>query len=100
LLLNAKQATDNTAEAQISVKVSVEEDHVEIAIEDNGIGIDTDQQARIFTPYFTTKSSGSGIGLSVVRQIIEKHIGSIRFESTPNQGTTFYIRLTLLSERS
>ncbi len=100
LLLNAKQATDNTAEAKISVKVSVEEDHVEIAIEDNGIGIDTDQQARIFTPYFTTKSSGSGIGLSVVRQIIEKHNGSIRFESTPNQGTTFYIRLTLLSERS
>jgi signal transduction histidine kinase len=100
LLLNAKQATDNTAEAQISVKASVEEDGVEIAIEDNGIGIDAEQQERIFTPYFTTKSSGSGIGLSVVRQIIEKHNGSIRFESRPGKGTTFYIRLKLLSERS
>jgi nitrogen fixation/metabolism regulation signal transduction histidine kinase len=100
LLLNAKQATVNTAEAQISVKASVEEDHVEIAIQDNGIGIDAEQQERIFTPYFTTKSSGSGIGLSVVRQIIEKHNGSIRFESIPNKGTTFYIRLKLLSERS
>jgi signal transduction histidine kinase len=100
LLLNAKQATDNTAEAQISVKASVEEDSVEIAIEDNGIGIDAEQQERIFTPYFTTKSSGSGIGLSVVRQIIEKHNGSIRFESRPGKGTTFYIRLKLLSERS
>jgi nitrogen fixation/metabolism regulation signal transduction histidine kinase len=100
LLLNAKQATDNTAEAQISVKASVKEDHVEIAIQDNGIGIDAQQQERIFTPYFTTKSSGSGIGLSVVRQIIEKHNGSIRFESLPNKGTTFYIRLKLLSERS
>jgi nitrogen fixation/metabolism regulation signal transduction histidine kinase len=100
LLLNAKQATVNTAEAQISVKASVEEDHVEIAIQDNGIGIDAEQQERIFTPYFTTKSSGSGIGLSVVRQIIEKHNGSIRFESIPNKGTTFYIRLKLISERS
>ena len=98
LLLNAKQATDNTAEAQISVKASVKEDHVEIAIQDNGIGIDAEQQERIFTPYFTTKSSGSGIGLSVVRQIIEKHNGSIRFESIPKKGTTFYIRLKLLSE--
>jgi signal transduction histidine kinase len=51
LLLNAKQATVNTAEAQISVKASVEEDHVEIAIQDNGIGIDAEQQERIFTPY-------------------------------------------------
>jgi nitrogen fixation/metabolism regulation signal transduction histidine kinase len=100
LLLNAKQATVNTAEAQISVKASVEEDHVEIAIQDNGIGIDAEQQERIFTPYFTTKSSGSGIGLSVVRQIIEKHNGSIRFESRLGKGTTFYIRLKLLSERS
>jgi nitrogen fixation/metabolism regulation signal transduction histidine kinase len=100
LLLNAKQATDNTPEAQISVKASVEEASVEIAIQDNGIGIDAEQQERIFTPYFTTKSSGSGIGLSVVRQIIEKHNGSIRFESIPNKGTTFYIRLKLLSERS
>jgi nitrogen fixation/metabolism regulation signal transduction histidine kinase len=100
LLLNAKQATVNTAEAQISVKASVEEDHVEIAIQDNGIGIDAEQQERIFTPYFTTKSSGSGIGLSVVRQIIEKHNGNIRFESRLGKGTTFYISLKLLSERS
>ena len=100
LLLNAKQATENTAEALIKVKTSIKEDSVEIAIQDNGIGIDAEQQERIFTPYFTTKSSGSGIGLSVVRQIIEKHNGSIRFESIPTKGTTFYIRLKLLSKRS
>lgn len=100
LLLNAKQATENIPEAQISIKAMVEEGNVEITIHDNGVGIDAEQQARIFTPYFTTKSSGSGIGLSVVRQIIEKHHGSIRFESIPGMGTTFYIRLKLLSERS
>ena len=82
------------------VAIPREESSVEIAIQDNGIGIDAQQQERIFTPYFTTKSSGSGIGLSVVRQIIEKHNGSIRFESRPGKGTTFYIRLKLLSERS
>ena len=93
LLLNAKQATDSISEPQIIVGVQVKENKVVITIKDNGVGIPLEQQERIFTPYFTTKSSGSGIGLSVVRQIIEKHDGEVSFESLVGSGTTFYLKL-------
>jgi nitrogen fixation/metabolism regulation signal transduction histidine kinase len=99
LLLNAQQAMDPKKTPQIEVLIRVNRQVVEIEIKDNGMGISSDQQTRIFTPYFTTKSSGSGIGLSVVRQIIEKHNGSIRFESEAQRGTSFFIELKMLSER-
>ncbi|MEY4804029.1 MAG: hypothetical protein RL331_543 [Bacteroidota bacterium] len=95
LLLNARQATDTSAEPKIEIELEIEQGTVEIAIKDNGVGISATQQERIFTPYFTTKSSGSGIGLSVVRQIIEKHNGEIRFESKEGAGTVFYLRFKL-----
>jgi two-component system, NtrC family, nitrogen regulation sensor histidine kinase NtrY len=98
LLLNARQATDLNPEPKIEIRLQIEKESVEIAIQDNGVGISKEQQGRIFTPYFTTKSSGSGIGLSVVRQIIEKHNGEIRFESTEGKGTTFYVQLHLISK--
>jgi signal transduction histidine kinase len=100
LLLNAQQATEQIQNPEKLVRLKEANQEVLIQITDNGIGISAEQQERIFTPYFTTKSSGSGIGLSVVRQIIEKHNGTIRFESVPQQGTTFYIRLKLLAERT
>jgi signal transduction histidine kinase len=99
LLLNAQQAIDLSKTPRIEVRVSQKNQRVEIEIKDNGIGISSEQQSRIFTPYFTTKSSGSGIGLSVVRQIIEKHNGTIRFKSQLKKGTSFFIELNLLSER-
>ena len=93
LLLNAKQATDSKAEPQIIIDVQTIENKIVIFIKDNGVGIPLEQQERIFTPYFTTKSSGSGIGLSVVRQIIEKHDGEVSFESLVGSGTSFYLKL-------
>jgi signal transduction histidine kinase len=98
LLLNARQATDLSPEPKIEIRLQIQKESVEIAIQDNGVGISKEQQERIFTPYFTTKSSGSGIGLSVVRQIIEKHNGEIRFESKEGVGTIFYIHLHLVSK--
>jgi signal transduction histidine kinase len=98
LLLNARQATDLNPEPKIEIRLQIQKESVEIAIQDNGVGISKEQQERIFTPYFTTKSSGSGIGLSVVRQIIEKHNGEIRFESKEGVGTIFYIHLHLVSK--
>ena len=100
LLLNAKQATDSIAEPQIFIDVQTIENKVLISIKDNGVGISLEQQERIFTPYFTTKSSGSGIGLSVVRQIIEKHDGEVSFESLVGSGTTFYIKLARAQSKS
>jgi two-component system nitrogen regulation sensor histidine kinase NtrY len=98
LLLNAQQALVETTTPKIEVRVTLLNQEVGIVIQDNGIGISDEQQPQIFTPYFTTKSSGSGIGLSVVRQIVEKHGGNIRFESEHLKGTSFYITFKLLSE--
>jgi len=100
LLLNAKQATETNDSALIIVQLQTENDKVKIQIQDNGVGIASEQQEQIFTPYFTTKSSGSGIGLSVVKQIIEKHNGKVRFKSALGEGTTFYIELNLARNRA
>lgn len=93
LLLNARQATDTITAPKIEIQLQLKEGDIEIEIKDNGVGIPTEQHARIFTPYFTTKSSGSGIGLSVVRQIVEKHSGEVSFRSSIGLGTTFCIKL-------
>jgi two-component system nitrogen regulation sensor histidine kinase NtrY len=98
LLLNAKQATESVTNPTIELAVKHSTTHLEIQCKDNGIGILESEQERIFTPYFTTKSSGSGIGLSVVRQIVEKHNGKIWFESTPKVGTIFYIEFKRFNE--
>jgi two-component system nitrogen regulation sensor histidine kinase NtrY len=64
-----------------------------IEVSDNGCGISNAEQEKLFVPYFTTKSSGSGIGLSMVKQIVENHDGEISFVSELNKGTSFRIKL-------
>ena len=58
-------------------------------IQDTGIGIPAENLNRIFDPFFTTNKNGTGLGLSVVHQIVEKHSGRIRVSSEVNRGTTF-----------
>ena len=59
---------------------------------DNGSGIKEEVQPKIFVPYFTTKGTGTGLGLAMVKQIIENHRGNITFTSS-EEGTTFFISL-------
>lgn len=66
---------------------------VEVEIQDTGQGIKEDILPKIFDPFFTTRRGGTGLGLSVVKGILEKHGGSIRVESIPGQGTVFYLFL-------
>jgi len=61
---------------------------VVLSIKDNGPGMDVDTVEKKFVPFFTTKESGSGIGLSLSRQIIRIHNGNITCDSTPGKGTT------------
>jgi len=68
---------------------------IEISIADTGAGIPEEIHDRLFEPFFTTKANGSGLGLTITRQIIEEHGGTIRVESEPAHGTTFYLRLPL-----
>jgi signal transduction histidine kinase len=64
---------------------------LEVSVQDNGGGIGLDVADRIFEPFFTTKSSGSGLGLAIVSQILREHRGRVRFESRPEEGTTFFL---------
>ena len=93
LIKNAAQACSDIKKPIIHIHVSKEKHRVIIEIKDNGCGIPSDQIEKIFTPHFTTKSTGSGIGLSLTKQIIENHDGHISFTSSVNKGTTFTIRL-------
>lgn len=86
LLLNALQACDAGEE----VTVRVGEDELEVR--DTGSGIEPDHKEKLFTPFFTTKPSGTGLGLPNVRKIIDAHGWSVEVDSEPGEGTVFHIR--------
>lgn len=95
LLQNALQAMSLDREGEIIIKLERENDGAIISIKDNGTGIHGDVKDKIFKPYFTTKSSGTGLGLAMTRKIIESWQGSIWFETAINKGTSFFIKLPL-----
>lgn len=93
LVKNAIQATDHLDNPIIKVKVSTHNDEVLISIEDNGIGIPKDMQERIFEPRFTTKTSGMGLGLGMVKNIVKTYKGDIKLTSKPHEGSIFTLKL-------
>ena len=84
---------ENSESPKIEVCVFSENNNVNITIEDNGKGIAEDTKAKIFEPKFTTKSSGMGLGLAMVKNIVETYNGSITFTSKLGKGTTFTVTL-------
>jgi signal transduction histidine kinase len=68
-------------------------DDLQITFSDTGIGMSEDVLAKLFTPLFTTKSRGMGLGLPICKRIVEAHGGKISVQSTPNKGTTFTIKM-------
>lgn len=92
IVLNAIQSRREGVPV-IEVSVSLNQQKALIAISDNGEGISEDVKENIFTPYFSTKTKGSGIGLAVAKKGIENAGGHIWFESEVGEGTTFYISL-------
>lgn len=97
LLENAKQAIPEQTEGRIAVVVTTDSTHVTVAISDNGPGIPEEIVSKLFQPYFTTKSSGTGLGLAMTKKIIEFWKGAIWFETKEGEGTTFYIKLPLIN---
>jgi two-component system, NtrC family, nitrogen regulation sensor histidine kinase NtrY len=98
LLENAKQSIPEDRKGNVEVSVTIEDHHGIITIADNGQGIPDDVVKKLFQPYFTTKSSGTGLGLAMTRKIIEFWKGQIWFETKEGKGTTFYIKLPLMTE--
>ncbi|MFN7331468.1 MAG: sensor histidine kinase, partial [Flavobacterium sp.] len=94
LVKNAIQAIpEMQEEKRIQVSVYQNWEGVVILVKDNGVGIDPDYQERIFEPKFTTKTSGMGLGLGIIKNIIENYKGTITFESESYKGTTFKVTL-------
>jgi nitrogen fixation/metabolism regulation signal transduction histidine kinase len=90
LMLNAIDAVKEIPEPRISIKAGTNPSgRVIIELSDNGNGIKPDQLEKIFMPFFTSKKEGSGIGLSLSRQIMHLHKGTIVVRSQPNEGTVF-----------
>ncbi len=93
LLKNAGEALEGKAEATISIDYQKLETTQIISIRDNGPGIPKEELEEIFVPFFTTKKQGSGIGLSLSKQIMKAHGGNILVQSSPQSGTQFKIEL-------
>ncbi len=93
VFLNALEAMDEGGTLSVSVQGDEKRSRLFIRVSDTGHGIAPEDLTHIFDPYFTTKQSGTGIGLAIVHKIIEAHAGEIKVESMPGEGTTVSIML-------
>ncbi|NNC34744.1 MAG: GHKL domain-containing protein [Croceitalea sp.] len=92
LVKNAIQALPDIESPSIMVTVTAEDEHVVISVADNGFGIEEEFKEKIFEPKFTTKSSGMGLGLGMVKNIVENYKGTISFTSQRGTGTVFTVK--------
>jgi signal transduction histidine kinase len=94
LIKNAVEASHDTGTVTVITQPSETPAHrIKLIIEDQGEGMDEETQNSIFQPYFTTKRGGTGLGLVLVRKIIDDHDGDVSVESILDQGTRFIVRL-------
>jgi len=98
LLRNAEDALEGRAEPCIEIITERSGRHARLLIADNGPGFPVELLPRIFEPYVTTKARGTGLGLPIVKKIVEEHLGTIEIGNAPNGGGRIDIRLPLLKE--
>ncbi len=89
LILNAIQAMPQGG--TLTIGASSDDDSVVLSVHDTGVGISDDIKEQLFTPLFTGKAKGTGLGLAVVKRIVDAHGGTITFESEVGKGTTFTV---------
>jgi signal transduction histidine kinase len=99
LVLNAIEAMEGRPEKQLKVRATVatKTSSMSIDIEDTGCGISEASTDEVFSPYFTTKEFGTGLGLIVVKSVVEKHDGKLSMKSRVGKGTTFTVNLPLIT---
>ena len=100
LIKNAIQSVPEQRVAEIKIELSRHENMIVIAVSDNGSGIPVELRHKLFTPSFTTKTSGMGLGLAIVKNIVENFSGKIWFETELDRGTTFFIEIPEYHSRS
>ena len=99
LLRNAMEALEQTPDPRIDVHASAAEfggiEFAQLKVEDNGPGFDTGDISQVFDPYVTTKPKGTGLGLAVVKKLVEEHVGTILAENRKDGGAIISIRLPI-----
>lgn len=95
ILINSLQAIENQGVIEIKSCYNKEEETLSVTISDNGIGIEPGIIDKLFEPYFTTKNDGTGLGLFIAKQVLNKYGGIIKISSTKNTGTLCEIRLPM-----
>ncbi|MBS2011592.1 MAG: hypothetical protein JST00_01665 [Deltaproteobacteria bacterium] len=95
LVTNALQAAGRNGPVLVSASLVDDADQVRITVSDDGEGVSPDIRDRIFRPFFTTRATGTGLGLAVVRRFVEAHGGTLTQHDTPGGGATFEVRLPL-----
>ncbi|MCS7227707.1 MAG: ATP-binding protein, partial [Endomicrobia bacterium] len=95
IIQNAVYFLKSSIKKEIRIKTYLDSEYIVIAISDTGCGIPSDIKDKIFEPFFTTKPNGTGLGLTICRNIVSAHNGVITVESETGKGTTFFIKLPL-----
>lgn len=96
LMQNAIEASESSPQHVIRMNEELNGEYITVSVTDNGTGIPLSTQSKIFTPNFTTKSSGTGLGLAMSKSIVEQAKGEIWFVTKEGEGTTFYVKIPLL----
>ncbi|MHC4199040.1 MAG: sensor histidine kinase [Planctomycetota bacterium] len=91
LVTNAREAVGE--QGLITIRTRQTDDRVEIEVEDNGGGVEPEDEARIFDVFFSTKEQGTGLGLGIARRIVEEHGGEITLDNRPGKGARFTVSL-------
>ena len=97
LLANAVDACAGKDRCNIDISEKIDGNFSIISIQDNGEGIPEEMRQRIFTPNFTTKTSGTGLGLAMCKSIVEQAKGDIWFETEEGKGTVFFVKLPVIN---
>lgn len=100
ILLNALHAVQENGRITVKSRVTSNPMHIVVEIEDNGCGIPNDDLPKIFDPFFSSKSNGTGLGLAVSYGIVKKHEGNIEVFSKVGKGTRFSVKIPVSAERS
>jgi len=95
LVRNASDAVAVNGGGTVTLRTRTVGSTIEIAVEDNGIGIPADVKPRLFDPFFSTKETGSGLGLALTQQIVRDHGGNLRVDSAVGRGTTFTVSVPM-----
>ena len=93
LIKNSIQAIPSDREPNINIEITDSKNSVKVLVSDNGLGVLEENKEKIFEPKFTTKTDGMGLGLGIVKNIINSHRGKISYKSKPKKGTKFTIAL-------